>query len=96
MKLCIKCKQTFDDDTLNNCPKCKHNLMPYSKEKYDYYLKYKDNVSSSSSLTMKQYKNKYLNKEERMYDDIHTIKNILVFFLIINIIAFVIIFLSLL
>ena len=67
MKLCLKCRNTFNDDSLSMCPKCKKELIPYSQEKYEYYLKMQN---SSTNKT----------KEERMYDDIHTIKNILVCF----------------
>ena len=69
MKICLKCKQLCNDDTLTNCPKCQGELIQYSQEKYEYYLN-----------NQKQGYSKYTSKEDRMYQDIHTIKNILVLF----------------
>lgn len=79
MKICLKCKQLCNDDTLIKCPKCKGELIQYSEEKYKYYL----NIQ-------KQENNKFISKEDRMYKDIHTIKNILVLFAVLAIITFVV------
>lgn len=38
MKICLKCKQFCNDDTLTECPKCKGELIQYNEEKYKYYL----------------------------------------------------------
>lgn len=67
MKICLKCKQPCDDDELLKCPKCNGKLIPYNQEKYSYYLN-----------NQKQQNRKHLSKEDRMYHDIHTIKNILI------------------
>ncbi len=32
MKICLKCKQICDDDTLIKCPQCKGELIPYNEE----------------------------------------------------------------
>ena len=79
MKICLKCKQLCNDDTLTKCPKCKGELIQYNEEKYKYYLN-----------NQKQENNKYISKEDRMYQDIHTIKNILVLFAVLAIITFVV------
>ena len=85
MKICLKCKQPCDQDELLKCPKCNGELIPYSKDKYQYYLN-----------NQKTNNNKYISKEDRMYQDIHTIKNILVFFAVLIIIIFIINFIVLL
>lgn len=59
MKICLKCKQLCDDDIVTKCPKCKGTLIPYSEEKYKYYLS-----------NQKQLNNKGISKEDRMYQDI--------------------------
>lgn len=79
MKICLKCKQLCNNDTLTKCPKCKGELIQYSEEKYKYYLN-----------NQKQENNKYTSKEDRMYKDIHTIKNTLVLFAVLAIITFVV------
>lgn len=79
MKMCLKCRQPCDNDGLVKCPKCNGELIPYSQEKYQYYL---NNIKTNS--------NKYISKEDRMYEDIHTIKNILVGMVILVVIEFVI------
>lgn len=79
MKICLKCKQLCNDDTLAKCPKCKGELIQYNEEKYKYYLN-----------NQKQENTKYFSKEDRMYKDIHTIKNILVLFAVLAIITFVV------
>ena len=38
MKICLKCKQLCNDDTLKKCPKCTGELIQYSEEKYKYYF----------------------------------------------------------
>jgi len=78
MKICLKCKQPCDNDNLTRCPNCNGELIPYNKEKYNYYLN-----------NQKQSNNKYETNEDRMYKDIHTIKNILVLFAVLAIITFV-------
>ena len=78
MKICLKCKQPCYDDTLTKCPNCKGELIKYSEEKYKYYLN-----------NQKQLNSKYISKEDRMYQDIHTIKNILVLFAVLAIITFI-------
>ncbi len=77
MKICLKCKQPCNDDTLTICPKCKGELIQYNTEKYKYYL---NNQIREGS--------KYTSKEDRMYNDIHTIKNILVLFAVLAVIVF--------
>ncbi len=79
MKICLKCKQLSNDDTLKKCPKCTGELIQYSEEKYKYYLN-----------NQKQENSKYVSKEDRMYKEIHTIKNILVLFAVLEIITFVV------
>ena len=79
MKICLKCKQPCDNDSLTKCPDCGGELIPYSKEKYNYYLN-----------NQKQSNDKYVSKEDRMYKDIHTIKNILVLFAVLAIAALII------
>lgn len=78
MKICLKCKQPCDNDDLLKCPKCNGELIPYSKEKYKYYIN-----------NQKTNDNQHMSKEDRMYQDIHTIKNILVLFVILLVITFV-------
>ena len=78
MKICLKCKQICDDDTLIKCPQCKGELIPYNEEKYKYYLN-----------NQKQRNNTYISKEDRMYQDIHTIKNILVILAVLAVITFI-------
>lgn len=78
MKICLKCKQPCDNDDLLKCPKCNGELIAYSKEKYQYYL---NNQRTNNTQNM--------SKEDRMYQDIHTIKNILVLFVILLVITFV-------
>ena len=75
----LKCKQLCSDDTSTKCPKCKGELIQYNEEKYKYYLN-----------NQKQENSKYISKEDRMYQDIHTIKNILVLFAVLAVITFVI------
>ena len=79
MQIYLICKQICNDDILAKCPKCKGELIPYNEEKYKYYLS-----------NQKQLNNKGISKEERMYQDIHTIKNILVLFAVLAIITFVV------
>ena len=79
MKICLKCKQPCNDDNLEKCPKCKGELIPYSQEKYNYYMQ-----------SQKQQNNRYTSKEDRMYQDIHTIKNILMFFVVLVAVTLVI------
>ena len=78
MKICLKCKQPCENNDLLKCPKCNGELIPYSKEKYKYYI---NNQKTNS--------NQHMSKEDRMYQDIHTIKNILVFFVAIIVIFFI-------
>ena len=79
MKICLKCKQTCDNDELLKCPKCNGELIPYNQEKYSYYLN-----------NQKQQNSKHLSKEDRMYQDIHTIKNILIAILVIVVVVIII------
>ena len=55
MKICLKCKQLCNDDTLTKCPKCKGELIQYSEEKYKYYLN-----------NQKQENSKCASKEDRL------------------------------
>ncbi|MDE7020982.1 MAG: hypothetical protein K2P23_08800, partial [Lachnospiraceae bacterium] len=69
MKICLKCKRPCSNDTLAKCPECNGELIQYSEEKYKYFLN-----------NQKQSKSKYISREERMCQDIHTIKNISLLF----------------
>lgn len=74
MRICTKCKYICDNDMLQSCPKCKGELT--IMEVHTNHLPGED---PSSSM--------YLSKQDRMYEDIHTIKNIMVAFITIFIIA---------
>lgn len=79
MKICLKCKQPCNDDTLTKCPNCKGDLIQYSEEKYKYYI---NNQNQENNI--------HISKEDRIYQDIHTIKNIMVLFMVLVIINFVV------
>lgn len=76
MKICLNCKYLSDNDLLQSCPKCNGDLALI--ENYDKQLR-----SEEPSDSM------YLSKQDRMYEDIHTIKNILVAFITFFIISIV-------
>lgn len=76
MKICLKCKYLSDNDLLQRCPKCNGDLTLV--ENYNKQLRSED---PSDSM--------YLSKQDRMYEDIHTIKNILVAFITFFIISIV-------
>ena len=81
LKICLKCKNICEDNSLEKCPKCKGELIPYSKEKYEYYIKNQKQTS-------------YKSKEDRLYDDVHTIKNILIILCSIFVLNMIIAFIS--
>ncbi len=68
MKICLKCKRPCSNDTLAKCSECNGELIQYSEEKYKYFLN-----------NQKQSKSKYISREERMCQDIHTIKKYFAF-----------------
>lgn len=76
MKICLKCKYLCENDLLQSCPKCNGNLTMI--EDHDNRL-----PSEEASSNM------YISKQDRMYEDIHTIKNIMVAFLTFFIISIV-------
>ena len=76
MKICSKCKYLCDNDTLHKCPKCNSELT--LMENYSNHLEAQGQLGDV-----------YLSKEDRMYEDIHTIKNIMVAFTAFIVIAFV-------